>query len=141
MTFDINILGDITELRPDLAMDGTFLEGSVKLVQKILILLLTNVETDPFGRGTRLPTLTGMGTVDMGQLEGIFRIAMSDVKGQLDASYLADTPDAEKLDIINVELTRPAPDHVKAVLVIKTMDGETTTIELPKSLIQVQEAS
>jgi len=141
MTSDINILGDITNSQPALAMDGTFLVGSIKLVQKILILLLTDVETDPFGRGTRIPSLAGMGTVDMGQLEGIFRIAMTDVKVQLDASYLADTPDDEKLEIINVELSRLEPDYIQAVLVITTQDGETTTIELPKSLIQIQEAS
>ena len=141
MTSDINILGDIRESQPALAMDGAFLQGSVKLVQKVLILLLTDVETDPFGRGTRIPALTGMGTVDMGQLEGIFRIAMSDIKGQLDATYLAATPDDEKLAVINVELTRPEPDYIKAVLTIETQAGETTTIELPKSLIQIQEAS
>ena len=141
MTSDINILGDIRESQPALAMDGTFLQGSVKLVQKVLILLLTDVETDPFGRGTRIPSLTGMVTADMGQLEGIFRIAMSSVKTQLDVSYLPDTPDDEKLTQIDVKLTRPEADHIKAVLIIQTQAGEPTTIELPKSLIQIQEAS
>ena len=77
----------------------------------------------------------------MGQLEGTFRIALSDVKSQLDATYLEGTPDDEKLASIDVDLEKVEPDWIRAVLIIQTQAGETTKIELPKSLIEIQENS
>jgi hypothetical protein len=139
MTNDINLLGDITKQNPSLTMDGTFLSGVAALAQRILILLLTDKDVDPFGRGTRIPVLLGKGHVDIGALSGIFTIALGDVKSQLDGSYPEGTPEDEILTELKASLLREGSDWVRVTLSITTLAGDTLSVELPKSLTQIQQ--
>ncbi len=141
MTYDMNVLGDITDSEPDLDLDGTMITGIVKLAQKVLTMLLTDKDTDPMGRGTRIPSLlVGANNIDPGKLENVFVIALGDIKEQLATTYLEGTPDDEKLSSAKVTLQDVEPDWVQAIISITAVSGETTTIEVPKTLTQVKEA-
>jgi len=94
MTYDMNMLGDISEDMPDLTLDGTLITGTVKAAQRFMVLLLTNIQEDPFGRGTRIPRLLGESNLDVGALEGVYRIAATDVLEQMTATYTDATPPA-----------------------------------------------
>jgi hypothetical protein len=141
MTYDMNILGDLRDPMPDLSMGstGTLITGAVKLAQKVLVMLLTDKETDSMGRGTRIPgLLMGASNLDLGQLEGILVIALGDVKDQLDATYLPGTPDDERLTGSKAFLEVIEADWVKVTIAITTASGESTTIQIPKTLTQLQ---
>ena len=141
MTYDMNVLGDITQQKPALDVDGTVITGIVKLAQRVLTLLLTDIETDPMGRGTRIPTLlVGANNIDEGQLNNIFVIALGDVKDQLESTYLDGTPDDERLSSAKVILEKIEPDWIEAIISITAVSGENTTITVPQTLTQVKEA-
>ena len=75
-TYDINTLGNLTDPQPDLTVDGTCINGIAKLVQKVMIILLSDENNDYYG--TYIPSmLSGSNVPDSGAVEIIFNIAMT----------------------------------------------------------------
>jgi len=140
MTYDMNILGDLQDPVTDLTMGDTLITGEVKLVQKVLVMLLTDINTDSMGRGTRLPgLLVGANTLDLGQLSGVLVIALGDVKDQLDDAYLPNTPDDEILASAEASMEVVESDWVRVIITILTAAGTSASIQVPQTLTQLQQ--
>jgi len=139
MTYDMNILGDVTGVRPALAADGTYIRGLAKLAQRFLILLLSDNQ-EPDGIGTDLPRiLKGRGAVDISVLENIFIIAAGDVKGILDASILDSDPDDEVLDRYAIEVGVTGPDTAGVHIILIARSGESLKMALPVDKLTTKE--
>lgn len=130
-TYSINILGDGKNGVTAQSFNGQYVTGPLKLAQRVMILLLSNEETEP--RGTRLPlVLSGMANMDIGKLEGTIDISMSKV-----AEYLEEdeTPDDETLSKYALELQQGDDStQVSARLELTTVSGSTAEIVLPLTL-------
>jgi hypothetical protein len=137
--YDINILGNIKDSTPDLDMNGTFITGVAKLVQRFMILLLTDIKTDPFGRGTTIPAVRNVISVaDIAGADGTLRIACNNVLQQLDESYTTSTPDDEKIANYTLRVTKQDVDYLSIEITLKTAAGSELTVIMPKTLQQVQ---
>jgi hypothetical protein len=130
MTFDQNILGDIRNEQPSFKLDGTCIEGVVKLTQRIMIILFSDEETETIGTG--LPrALRSVTTASPEQVDNILRIALSDVVEILDATYEEDTPDDEKLADYDFTIDHDETATFDVVLTITAVSGDTTVAQLP----------
>jgi hypothetical protein len=130
MSTDINIMGDPTNDRPLLAIDGPCIEGIMTLTQKIMILLLSDQDTETYG--TRVPAiLRDSANVDPSILSNVFTTAMADVREILDETYLEDTPDDERLDSYVIEVTNTNEDTISVDITITAISGDSTELKMP----------
>jgi hypothetical protein len=131
----MNILGDITQADPAFTVDGTLLGQTTKEVQRFLLLLLTDVDTDPFGRGTRIPGLIGGTNLEPTKWQGIYSIACSDVLKIMKKSYTTATPANERIvkaDPFVDESTES--DSISVTITLTTADGTTQGVTLPVNI-------
>jgi hypothetical protein len=130
MTYDINILGELTASSPAYTFDGTCIDGIAKLVQRFMIVLFSDNRTETYG--TDIPRiLEQVNIVDMGALDNIFRIAMADVSEILTANTPAGTPDDEVLQGYDFILENTDEDEVFIEITITALSGDSTVAKLP----------
>lgn len=128
MTYDINILGDLTNAQPAFVINGTCIEGVAKLVQRMIIILLSDNETETIG--TDVPrVLRGSTTASPEVVDNIFRIALADVAEQL--TYEDDTPDDERLDSYDYTVERTDDYTFFIDITITAVSGDSTVAKLP----------
>ena len=139
---DIAILGDPTKSVPALAINNEANDGVYKLVQRVMILLLTDIN-DPFqlGLGTELPTqITSSNILDAGLLQALVSQALSRVRVQLLQDQLDDTPPDEALDRLQAIVPDPITRDTEFVdVIVSTLAGDSVTVSLPITDIFNQE--
>jgi len=138
MRYDLAILGNPSQTSPDLAVDGTAATGVYKLMQRVMILLLTDQEApdNPGSLGTLIPSLLGGGNVlDPETMGNLFSTAITDIKDSLIANITPDTPADEVLKEIKsyVRVAETAADEVSVEIVVTAQSGDTTTAVIPTS--------
>ena len=141
MAYDIAILGNEAAGRSLLDFNNKVVDGGEKLVQQVLILLFTD-EDEPlsFGFGTQLPGLLAQtNAYDEDVLNNQFNIAASKVSDIMRVSQPLDLPTDEKLERIEVNVTRSSTnkDQAEAVITVVSQDETATTVRLPIELTQV----
>ena len=130
MSLDINILGDLSNDQPLLALDGTCVEGIALLVQKVMILLLSDERTERFGTGVP-QILRNSANIDSGVVSNIFTTALADVKDILDNNTPAGTPNDERLASYTHEVEVLEGSSVSVSITITALSGDTTELKLP----------
>ena len=128
MTYDINILGDLTNDRPSLVIDGTCIDGVAKLIQRMMIILLSDKTTESIG--TSIPgLLNSITTASPEVVDNVFRIALADVAEQL--TYTDDTPDDEKLSSYEYTVEKTDEFTFYIDITITAVSGDSTVARLP----------
>lgn len=128
MTYDINILGELTNDRPALVIDGTCIDGVAKLVQRMMIILLSDGTTERLG--TDIPSLLqSITTASPEVVDNVFRIALADVAEQL--TYEDDTPDDEKLASYEYTVEKTDEFTFFIDITITAVSGDSTVAKLP----------
>jgi hypothetical protein len=128
MTYDINILGDLNNPKPAFYIDGTVIEGVAKLVQRMMIILLSDRETE--GIGTSVPRVIRESTTASPEVvDNVFRIALADVAEQL--TYEDDTPDDERLDSYEYTVEKTDDFTFFIDINIRAVSGDSTVAKLP----------
>lgn len=141
MAYDISILGDVEDGPSLLDFDGKVVNGGQKLVQQVLILLFTD-EDEPlsFDIGTQIPGyLAGANVYDEASLTNQFSIAASKVADTLRKTQSLNLPDDEKLQRIDVTVTRSttAKDQAEVTITVVSQDDTVTAVRVPIELNQV----
>lgn len=139
--YDIAILGDQLTGASLLDFNNKVVDAGYKLTQQVLILLFTD-EDEPlsFGMGTQLPSfLAGSNVYDESVLNNQFAIAASKVQDILRNSQPLDTPLNEKLERIDIKVTRSATqkDRANAEITVISQDETAFTVNVPIPLTQV----
>jgi len=139
MAFDLAILGDPENTVSALAVDNTANDGIYKLVQRIMILLLTDIEApNSNGFGTNLPGIVFSANISNPEvLQGSFDIAQSAVLTQIRETTDPDAPEDEQLEGLSSELVRLDRDEILMNLTVIAVSGDLTTVSAPISNIFV----
>lgn len=141
MPYDISILGDNANGDSLLDFHDKVVNNGRKLVQKVLILLFTD-ENEPlsFGYGTQLPEyLAGANNYEEDALNNQFTIAASKVADILRNTQSLNLPADEKLQRIDVIVTRSETekDQARAEITVISQDDTATTVQVPIEINQV----
>lgn len=137
MSNDIAILGTPGSLRPaTLVFDDTVCTGVYKLVQRVLIVLFTDINNpQSYGVGTDIPSLLGgTNAVDNDTLQGFFNIAGAQIKELFNTQDLTDVPDDEILKDLRFGVIQPEgqlPDTRTLEVAVISQAGEETVIQVP----------
>lgn len=141
MAYDISILGDEDNGDSLLDFHDKVVDDGRKLVQQVLILMFTDEnETLAFGLGTQLPEyLNGANIYDEAALANQFAIAASKVADILRNTQPLNMPSDEKLQRIDVTVTRSTTekDQAEAEITVVSQDDTATTVRVPIELNQV----
>ena len=133
-TYDINVLGNLNAPQPSLTVDGTCINGIAKLVQKVMIVLLSDERSDFYG--TYIPQmLSGSNVPDSGAVENIFNIAMTEVSDVIKGAYTSETPDDEKLASYAISFGDSEEDTISVNIKITAVSGENTVLKFPQPFI------
>lgn len=137
MTYDLAILGDPSDQDPDFKVDNTAGEGIYKLMQRVMILMLTS-SSNPFvleNVGTEIvDDVIGSNVGEINEIQGLFNIASSKVLETLRNQTPADAPDDEQIDKISTIVTKEeAEDAVLATVEVIALSGDSTSVKVPIS--------
>jgi len=130
---DQAILGDPAEDRPELANTNTANDGIYKLVQRVMIILLTDstVSTN-LNIGTEIPSIVFSANVtDPDLLKGRFDQALDGVRDILIGSQQATDPDDEKIDTMAAEVTNVASDETTVDIIVVSQAGTAALVSIP----------
>ena len=137
MTYDLAILGDPNDSAPDLSVNNTAADGIYKLMQRVMLLLLTESSNQftPTGVGTDLvENVISANTGDIDEIQAFFNIAASKVADTIKAQTAQDVPDDEKLKRITTIVSEgAAEDALVAEVEIVALSGATTEVKFPIS--------
>jgi hypothetical protein len=140
MAYDLAILGDPENTVSALAVDNTANDGVYKLVQRILVLLFTDVNgTGSAGYGTDLSgEVLSANISDPEIVQNLFNLAQAKVQEQLQETTALDAPDDEVLkDMISVVRSGSEDDELFVDVTITTEAGTQITVSAPISSIAV----
>lgn len=121
MSYDLAILGNPEQTVPDLTINNTANDGAYKLLQRVMILLLTdtNAENNPGGVGTDIPSLLRGGNVPEPEtLSNLFATALVEIKTALLSGI---TPESTEDEI---------PETLKAFVIPNEEPSDTVTVEI-----------
>jgi hypothetical protein len=138
MTYDLAILGDPNSEVSALSVDNTAAEGVYKLVQRVLILMFTDVNAQASnGYGTRLPAEVFSANISNKEIiENIMNLAQARVQEQLQDTTADDAPEDEILtEITNTVSTGANSDELFVDITITTASGVDITVSAPVSNI------
>jgi hypothetical protein len=145
MSYDLAILGDPEDTVPDLTINNTANDGVYKLVQRVMILLLTdvNAENNPGGVGTNIPDIIRGGNVPSPEVvSNIFSAGLVEIKEALIADVTPDTPADEipnDLKPFVVTDEGNAPDRIQVDIEVSTQAGSSVRVSIPISNITTGE--
>jgi len=135
--YDLNILGSPKSFKASMQVDNTAIEGPQKLVQRVVILMFTDVaEPANLGFGTSLPSQETYNISDLSGIRNDYNIALSAVRDQIQATTPADAPADEQMVDFSVEITESDEQgQVNADITITTEAGTGVAISLPVDTI------
>lgn len=145
MTYDLAILGDPENTVPALTIDNTACEGIYKLIQKVMILLLTDVdgENNIGGVGTSIPAVVrGSNVPEPEVVSNLFAAALADIKPTLLAAVTPDTPTDEVPSSLKADVVTDADnlsDVVAVEVTVIAQSGQSTSVKIPVSSISTGE--
>jgi hypothetical protein len=136
MSYDLAILGDPYDELSDLAIVNDACEGLYKLLQKVIILLLTD-RASPFnmGVGTDLPSeVISANISDPVIVQGLFQIGLSKIRETIQSQTPYDAPDDEKLQDFQVTVTSgDTDDSLNAEISVTSVADGTIAVKVPIS--------
>lgn len=136
MLYDLAILGDPNNDQPTLAIANEANDGLYKLLQKVMILLLTD-ESSPYnlGVGTSLPTeVVSANITDKKAVQGLFKIGMAKIREVIHVQTPFDAPDDEKLkDFDVVVLDGEAADTLDVEITVTSVADGSISVRMPTS--------
>lgn len=141
MSYDLNILGDPRQRRASMRVNNTALEGPQKLVQRMALLMFTDVNVSTnLGAGTKLTNAEVGNLSDLEVVRNTYNLALALVKETL----LAETPvfadPSEKLRDAQVQVKETDErGTVEVIITVTTQAGDEVSIGLPVNTIQEQE--
>jgi hypothetical protein len=145
MTYDLAILGDPENDSPSLAIDNTAASGVYKLVQKVMLLLLTDssAENNIGEVGTSIPQLLqGANVPEPEVVSNIFAAALAEIKPTIISGITTDTPADEiptNLKAFVVTDENNEKDVVAVEILVSTQAEENVSVRVPISTISTDE--
>ena len=143
MSYDLAILGDPENNIPTLTIDNTAVDGLYKLIQRVMILLLTDAsaENNPGGVGTDIPELYRGGNVPPPEVvANVFAASLVQIKQTLIANIQPDTPaDEVPENLTATVVSNDLPDTVTVEVVVTSQAGNSATVNVPISNITTGE--
>lgn len=113
-------------------LTGKEITGAAVLSQRLLVILLTNVnESLRQGEGTVLPTLlyNGVNGYDQSTMEGMIAIAADAAVTAYAQDVTDDTPDTERISSYKLEDITRDIDTIKITMRLTTVAGESYAME------------
>ena len=141
MTYDLDILGEHFG-EANLFISDKAVSGVAKLVQRVLVLLFTDVNGEySAGRGTFLSQeISSANNRDDDVIQGRFAIAASHVKEEINNSTPFDVPADEVLEELNIlSLEREREDHLLLEIQVVTENGDSVSVKAPVNVIGDQD--
>ena len=130
---DLNIIGNPSTRVTALSMDGTAIDGLGKLLQRVLLLLFTDSDSEySMGYGTTIPTeLYGRNISEDDVAANLFSIACAEVKQQIQATTLAETPTDEQLKDLTAAVSRGERGEMIVEIQVQSVADGTVAVKVP----------
>jgi hypothetical protein len=142
MTYDVAIMGDPSQPRTALSFNNTANDGIYKLVQRVMLLMLTDRQAPAnIGAGSDLYSeIQGANRGDAEVMTGLLNQAASFVKDNIALTTPFDAPDDERLHEIKIIAdVGDTNDSVVAEVTVTTAAGTSATASVPISNLFGQE--
>jgi hypothetical protein len=141
MSYDLNIMGLPNIRRALLRVDNTAIEGPQKLIQRMLVLLFTDLsEPTNLGYGTNLPQDAIGNITNVEVLVNTYNLALARVTETLLAETPSSAPDNEKLSNVQVKAQETETEgQMEVFLDVTTLAGDTVTVSVPVITVTEQE--